>query len=246
MRIFFLFCVGLLAACGQQGPEQAQAPKHTPRLVAANTNEQDLERRVRLVREYVIAGNDSVHYHMIVNGETIHEQSYRTVIENLGNENYRYTEFSGSFAEPGTNTVTYSGVDFELHAADTASQVDSLIRAIREYKVILSATTTEVRQSGENSYALDAIRSLKAGGRTYQVYRLIGLDSPVAAYTNHYKTGLELPAADNRYWVPEFGTILTWFGSGTSYEMVRTAIPAEEKVLKELREAIRKTWKVAD
>jgi len=215
------------------------------RLVKGHAGEADLQRRVRLVRERVMDGTDSTRYRMFVAGEAGHEQTYRNVTEDLGKGDYRYTEFSGVFVDMAAGSAAYSGVDFELFAADTADHRDSIIRPIQEFKVILTKETTEVRQSGESCFVLDDIRLLKANGATYQVYRLLGLEGPVANYTNHFKTGLALPVNDHRYWVPEFGTVLTYFGDDMTYELVQTANPAEQKAIEALRKAIVTQWKPA-
>lgn len=245
MRILlFLLSLTLLSACKNDATTTSAAEKKAVRLVAGKADEPDMERRIRLVREWVINGKDSVHFHMLTNGEVSFEQSSQILIEDLGNETFRCTEFSGSFTEPGTDKTIYSGIDYILYAADSVDRRDSLIRPIREFKVIFSGAGTEVQQSGESCYALDEIRTLTAAGRKFRVYRLLGLENPIAAYVNHYKTGLALPASDNRYWVPEFGTVLTWYGNGTSFDLVRTANPDEEKVLKELLQVIRNTWEM--
>lgn len=222
---------------------------HPNRVVAARIGEQDLARRVRLAGELFAPTADTFAYAFIEGKDTNLIQLYRSVTETLPDGGFRRTEFSGRFEDEETHHSVYSGIEYLIFDADSTDSKDSIIRPVREFQVKLrpaangAAGDTAVLQRAETAYALAEIRTVRVGEQAFRVYKLTGLEGTVSNYLHNYETGLPLPASDHRYWTPDFGNLLTYFGNQTSFELIHTPDPAETELLNALRTAIRKTFK---
>lgn len=232
--------LGFLVGCKHTAPTQTNHPN---RVVASQPNEGDLQRRVRLATLLFAPQADSFTYAYIQGKDTNLVQIYRAVTELLPTNGFRRTEFSGRFEDEYTRQIVFSGIEYSIFDGDSADTRDSIIRPVREFQVKLGAADTAVLQRAETAYALAEIKTLSVKGRSIRIYKLIGLEGTVANYAHTYETGLALPASDHRYWTPEYGNILTYFGNDTSFELIATSDPDETELLAALRKEIRKAFK---
>jgi len=203
----------LMLGCAAQQTHLPQSLRGKP-----DPGERSLIQAIELVQ----AGDAPVVYQSFAEGEPQQQERQWTAITQRGPQRYHSLEVYNVYVDAQQRTE-YFVQEFSVDLGDTTNRVE-----VRDYRFLATPDTayyTDITQRGLR------VRDRWTETDSLTVYEMEGfeyLDSP-----DHGQL---------KYWTPQVGTILQYFGQGETFELIETGSPTLDRTLVPLRDEIRAQW----
>lgn len=162
---------------------------------------------------------DQYTFRYIENGQPGKKEFSRISIS--GNEQksrYRHLEIYSTYENPQGGKEYYA-VEFEIEPSDTL-----LRKPLNEFQVVHLADTAYRSVHTPTDILLEKIVSVSHEDQDYPLFKILGFAHKGDAEPAHH-----------RYWSPQLGTVLLWFGENYAFELMSGPNPKDQTLLNLLK-----------
>ncbi|MEL6853238.1 MAG: hypothetical protein AAFP92_32305, partial [Bacteroidota bacterium] len=163
-------------------------------------------------------------YEQKTNGESNLTEEIKIFLQALDQKRFRHFELYNTFqGEGAAATKEYYLSEMELDLTQMGTRQDLI-----NYQVLESPDSSWFSGLEALEVEITEEQHLQLGDQAYTWYELKGYAHAGDDAPGHYK-----------YWSPEFGTLLIWYGHGLTYELEKSGLKPLDQHLEQIKDAIR-------
>ena len=167
--------------------------------------------------------SSSYTYHEFRSDTVTTEEKQSVLIEQMSDGRYLSTELYNIYVSEDKITEYYV-LEMKLDPVDTTQR-----QKVLDYRLFEAPDSVFLASRDVTEILIRDHFSLHSNHKEYEVFLL-----------NGYSHEGDPDPVNYRFWSPEYGTLLIWYGEDITYELVDTGNPSEEEILLNLRSQIKR------
>lgn len=181
------------------------------------------EQRLLEIEDWVSKGEGKVVYQQVFGTEKENpEKRWVQILPINEGQNYQQVEVYNVY-KGSNHEREYYVQELVIDPKDTSSR-----QPILDYQFVISPDSIYFTSTTPYEFKIVGKQMVSKEGKMYEIYQLFG-----------YAHIGDLTPSHHKYWSPEFGTVLMWFGDDRYFEMIKPEKAAWQSVLEELKGTIK-------